>query len=425
MVAIPILEELSGSASGRMIGHFADIESSDTPPALVEQLQSKRERRLSVYPASAGFELVEELDFLAARAIEPNIFFHPRFLAPAMPRLEDRDVQLAVIRDDDERRSRLRLLVPFTIEKPSLPFSTAHLRTWSNMFGPLGTPLLDRDDPIGVLEDFFAMLARPHLKLPNVFVMPEVRLDGPFASMVRALADSRNLPVETTNHVERAFLESDLGGDDYLRETLRSHHLREFRRLRRKLGEIGSLEYRVARHPDDIRLGVEAFLALEAGGWKGRARTAMAVDRFLAAFAREAAQRLSEKDMCRVHSLSLDGTPIAILIVFIEHGVAYTWKTAYDEDYASFSPGTLLMLDVTRSHLEDPNITATDSCAVPHHPVMTRLWKERRTLGTLVIGLTPDAGRRTRQTAQELQRATQVRSFARDLRDKAKRALKR
>src|SRR5690606_25161928 len=157
--------------------------------------------------------------------------------------------------------------------------------------GPLGTPLLDRDDPIGVLEDFFAMLARPHLKLPNVFVMPEVRLDGPFASMVRVLADSRNLPVETTNHVERAFLESDLGGDDYLRETLRSHHLREFRRLRRKLGEIGSLEYRVARHPDDIRLGVEAFLALEAGGWKGRARTAMAVDRFLAAFAREAAQR--------------------------------------------------------------------------------------------------------------------------------------
>lgn len=425
MAATPILEELSGSASGRMIGEFADYSGMEIPPSLVEDAGNRPPRRLSVYPASAGFELVDELDFLAARTIEPNLFFNPRFLAPAMPRLEDRNIKLAVIRDGDEVRSRLRLLVPYTIEQPAIGFGTAHLRTWANPFGPLGTPLVDRDDPVDVMDDFFAMLARPHLKLPKVFVMPDVRLDGPFAAILGALAESRNLPLETVNRVDRPFLQSRLPGDDYLRASLRPHHFREFRRLKRKLAEQGTLEYAVARQPDEVRAGIEAFLALETMGWKGRARSAMAIDRFRAAFVREAAHRLSERDMCRVHSLRLDGVTIASLVVFVEHAVAYTWKTAYDEDYAAFSPGTLLMIETTRAHLEDPNIEATDSCAVPDHPVMSRLWSERRPLGTLVVGLTPDAERETRHTAQLLQHQKQARNMARTLRNRLKKTFRR
>src|SRR5690606_30883024 len=116
---------------------------------------------------------------------------------------------------------------------------------------------------------------------------------------------------------------------------------------------------------DEIRHGIETFLTLEASGWKGRERTAMAADRYRAAFAREAVHRLAERDLCRIHTLLLDEKPIASLVVFVESGMAYTWKTAYDEDYAAFSPGTLLMIEVTKSHLEDPNIMATDSCAAP------------------------------------------------------------
>ena len=47
------------------------------------------------------------------------------------------------------------------------------------------------------------------------------------------------------------------------------------------------------------------------------------------------------------------------------------------------------MIEVTKQHLDDPNIDVTDSCAVPDHPVMTRLWSERKPIGTLVIGMTP------------------------------------
>lgn len=402
MSVSPILEELSGSASGAMIDQFAGLtERADS--AQLEMLANQRPaRKLAIYPASAGFELVDELDYLAARAIESNIFFNPRFLAPAMPRLEDREVRLAVIRDGTETKSRLRLLVPFSIERSILPFSVPVLRTWANPFGPLGTPLVDYDDPAGVIEDFFAMLARPHLHLPKVFVLPEVRLDGPFTAMLKAVADARGLPIQITNQVKRPILQSSEDGETYLRNSLRAHHYREFRRLKRRLADLGELEYRIARQPDEIRHAAETFLTLEASGWKGRSRTAMATDRYRAAFAREAVHRLAERDMCRIHMLSLDGKVIACLIVFIEHGTAYTWKTAYDEEFATFSPGTLLMIEVTKNHLDDPNITLSDSCAVPDHPVMSRLWSERRPLGTIVIGLTPGADRQVRKAAAQI-----------------------
>lgn len=421
MAAVPLLEEMSGGPSGAMIAELAGLSQATTDPAHLEVLENRRpQRRLAIYPASAGFDLVEELDYLCARTVEPNVFFNPRFLAPAMPRLEDREVRLAVIRDGDEERSRLRLLVPFSVEKPPVPFGVTVMRTWSSPFGPLGTPLLDRDDPAGVIEDFFDMLARPHLKLPPVLVLPEMRLDGPVATLIRTVAESRGLALVTTNEMQRPFLQSDLDGETYLKNSLRPHHFREFRRLRRRLGEKGKVEHVVARGVDETRLGVESFLTLEASGWKGRERTAMAIDRYRAAFAREALHRLSEQDLCRVHSLTLDGRPIACLIVLVEAGVAYTWKTAYDEAYASYSPGTLLMMDVTCQHLDDPNIEMTDSCAVPDHPVMSRLWTERRPVGTTVVGLTPAADRATRQAASQLHLYRETRNMARILRNRVR-----
>jgi hypothetical protein len=421
MVAVPLLEEMSGSAAGAMIAGLAGL--SQAPRSLAQHEihgNGRRPRRLAIYPASAGFDLVDELDHLCVRTIEPNIFFNPRFLAPAMPRLEDREVRLAVIREGDEDRSRLRFLVPFSVEKPPVPLGVAIMRVWSSPFGPLGTPLIDNDDPVSVVEDLLDMLSRPHLKLPKVLVLPDMRLDGPVASVLRTVALGRNLSFHETLKVERPFLDSRLDGEDYLKNSLRAHHHREFRRLKRRLGDLGRLEYTVARQPDEIRRGVEAFLALEAAGWKGRERTAMAIDRYRAAFAREAVHGLAERDMCRVHTLTLDGKVIACLIVFIENGCAYTWKTAYDESLSNYSPGTLLMIEVTKTHLDDPNIMATDSCAVPDHPVMSRIWSERRAIGTLVIGLTPEADRAARQAAKQLHLYQETRNMARVLRNRLK-----
>ncbi|PZN48362.1 MAG: GNAT family N-acetyltransferase, partial [Proteobacteria bacterium] len=355
----------------------------------------------------------------------PNVFFNPRFLTPAMPRLEDRDVRLAVIRDGDEYRSRLRLLAPFTVERPAAPVGVPIIRIWSHPFGPLGAPLVDRDDPVGVIEDFISMLSRPHLKLPQVLVLPDLRLNGAVVPLLETVAEARGLSLLIVDRTERPLLQSELDAETYLKASLRPHHFREFRRLKRRLAELGSLEHCVARGPEEIADAIESFLTLEVSGWKGRERTAMAIDRYRAAFAREAVHRLAERDQCRIHSLTLDGRTIASLIVLVESGRAYTWKTAYDENYAAFSPGTLLMIEVTAQHLDDPNITTTDSCAVPDHPVMSRLWSERLPMGTVVVGMTPGADRLARQAASQLHLYRETRNVARILRNRMKSLLRR
>ncbi|WP_457663149.1 GNAT family N-acetyltransferase [Sinorhizobium medicae] len=375
-------------------------------------------RHLAVYPARAGYELQRELDFLSNRAIEQNVFFTGRFLAPAMPRLEDRVVRLAVIRDQSEQSSRIRFLMPFSIEKPGFAIGASIIRAWSNPFGPLGTPLLDAEDAAETISNLYAALATPSAGLPPVLVLPDIRLNGKFAQLARAVAIGENLPLTVTDTFRRPMLESLLDGPTYLSEAIGPQRLRELRRQWNNLAKQGSLTYSVARRPDDIRLRMEEFLVLEASGWKGRERSAMIMDRFRAAFAREAITNLAEADSVRIHTLDLNGKAIATIIVLIMAGEAYTWKTAYDERYAKYSPGKLLFAELTEWHLDDANIIRSDSCAVPDHPVMSRLWQEREEMGTLVIGLGQNRDRDVRQVAAQLHLYRNTRNMARLLREK-------
>lgn len=425
MAAVPVFEEQTGGAAAAMMAGLAGLDLNEPALAQFEGLanlkdlvQTSRSRRLSVYPASAGFEMAEELEYLSWRAIEPNIFFNPRFLAPAMPRLEDREIRFITVRDENDDMSRLRFLMPFSVERAGLGLGPQVLRAWSSPFAPLGTPLLDRDDPVGVLEDVLDILGRKHLKLPDVLVIPDIAEGGPVANALHTAAIGRNLSITAINQRLRPMLAYGEDPDEYFKEAMSSSHLRGFRSKLKRLHTEGAITFNEARDPVDVRRRTEEFLALEARGWKGRDRTAMSIDRYRAAFAREALYKLAERDMCRVHTLDLNGKAIASLIVLRESGSAYTWKTAYNEDYAKYSPGTLLMMDTTKMLLDDPNIMRTDSLAVPDHPVMSHLWKERQSLVTLVIGLAPGSDRTVRQAASQIQLHKKTQNVARTMRER-------
>ncbi len=413
----PIYNESMNSSANRLVGSLAS-EAEDRPAADMRLDVGRPGRQLSLYPGRVGYDLQEELDFLTYRVMEANVFFAPRFLAPAMPRLDDRQIRFAVIRDEDARRSRVRLMMPFSVEKPGFSVGPSILRVWSNPFGPLGTPLVDAEGAAETIDNMLEALARPEAKLPGILVLPDLRLNGRFTQLIKAVAIGRDLPLTITNTFERPMLQSEEDGDTYLKSTISKNHMRDMRRQFRLLGEEGRVSYNVARQPEEIRRRMEEFLALEASGWKGRKRSAMVMDRFRAAFAREAITNLAEVDAVRIHTLDLDGRAIASMVVFIMAGEAYTWKTAYDERYARFSPGKLLLSDLTDWHLDDPNIERTDSCAVPDHPIMSRFWKEREEMGTLLIGLKPNADRDMRQAATQLHMYRNTRNLARILRDK-------
>ncbi|HSF12608.1 MAG TPA: GNAT family N-acetyltransferase, partial [Erythrobacter sp.] len=76
-------------------------------------------------------------------------------------------------------------------------------------------------------------------------------------------------------------------------------------------------------------------------------------------------------------ALRLDGRAIAMLANFITAPGAYSFKTAFDEDYARFSPGMLLQLE-NLALLERPGVQWADSCAVEGHPMIERLWRDKR-----------------------------------------------
>lgn len=405
-------------AGGRAQAAVPPAAEHGRPPADHRLPVGRPGRSLSLYPATAGYDLQQELDFLSNRVMEPNVFFTGRFLAPAMPRLEDRTVRLAVIRDESAGRSRLRFLMPFSVEKPGFSIGSSILRAWSNPFGPLGTPLVDAEEAAETLDNLLEALGGSGTGLPPIMVLPDLRLTGPFAQLIRAVAIGRNLPVTVMGTYRRPMLESLFDGQTYLKHAISPEHFRELRRQWRKLDQLGDLSYNVARQPADIRLRMEEFLLLEASGWKGKGRTAMINDRYQAAFAREAITNLAETDGVRIHTLDLDGRAIASMVVFLAGGEAYTWKTAYDEDFAKYSPGKLLLAELTEWHLDDANIARSDSCAVPDHPVMSRFWEEREEMGTLVIGLQQNRDRDVRQVAAQLHLYRNTRNVARLLREK-------
>ncbi|MFA1623802.1 GNAT family N-acetyltransferase [Rhizobium mongolense] len=417
MVRVPPVTESTDTNANRMVHELASI-NFDLPQAEARVEIGRPGRELCLYPGRLGYELQDELDFLSNRAMEPNVFFTGRFLAPAMPRLEDRQVNFALIRDENGRRSRLRFLMPFSVERPGFAVGPSIIRAWSNSFAPLGTPLVDAEDAAETLDNLFEGLTARDLNLPATLVLPDIRLNGIFARMAKAVALSRNLPVTVTNPSQRPMLQSEDDAMAYLGRTISSSHKREMRRQWRQLEELGTAVYGVARQPRDIHARFEEFLAMEAGGWKGKRRSALATDRYHTAFAREAVSNLAAIDAVRIHTIDLNGKAIAATVVLMMGGEAYTWKTAYDEAYARYSPGKLLMAELTEWHLDDANIVRSDSCAVPDHPIMSRFWQEREEMGTLVIGLTQNGDRDVRQAAAQLHMYRSTRNMAKMLREK-------
>jgi hypothetical protein len=151
----------------------------------------------------------------------------------------------------------------------------------------------------------------------------------------------------------------------------------------RALAKQGVLEAHCLRGSDAAR-GVDTFLALEAGGWKGQAGTALAKrgdDRadLLAVF-----DAFAARDRLAVDVLTLDGRPIAAGVQ-IEAGAGQVfWRTAYDEALARHSPGMLLDLAVTRRVIAAGR-PMLDSGMGPFTRPDSQIWPGRRVFAVATL----------------------------------------
>jgi len=139
--------------------------------------------------------------------------------------------------------------------------------------------------------------------------------------------------------------------------------------------------------PPAIASGLADFLALEARGWKGRAGTAALDHGAIRRFVERAVTGLAGESKARIDRLRIGERTIATIVTLRSGATAWTWKIAYDEAFARFSPGVQLMMDLTESLLPDASLARVDSCAAPEHPMIDHLWRERLALADRLIGV--------------------------------------
>jgi CelD/BcsL family acetyltransferase involved in cellulose biosynthesis len=121
------------------------------------------------------------------------------------------------------------------------------------------------------------------------------------------------------------------------------------RRAERRCGDLGAVAPRLlAPQPWEVDALLKCFIEVEAAGWKGRSRTALAHHPRLRSFFERYAHAAAARGRLRVGFLEIDGRRIAAQLG-VEFARRYwTLKVGYDERWARCSPGLLLMHAVIR-----------------------------------------------------------------------------
>ena len=321
---------------------------------------------------------------LLARADAPNVFMDPVLVrAAAATDPAARYCALLAWKTIDGQRQLVGVW-SFAVARPrqsALPIRVLNVPPCAYSY--LATPVIDRDcidETLDAMLDCIAADAR----LPKIMALDAMGAEGAtYDALMRVLSQRGSAPC-VMEQSRRPKLRSELDGKAYLEKALSSSTRKKLRQHRRRLSEKGAVTSVVASEPEAVRRAFEEFLAIEAAGWKGREGTALLSDKADAAFMRGAVVALAEQGCASVHSLCLDGKPVSVQLVGRAGAAAFTWKTAYDEAYQDFSPGTLLLEDYTTAFLADKSIGFVDSCSFDDRGFMAT-WTERQPVADLWI----------------------------------------
>jgi len=339
-----------------------------------------RVERLKAESAEAHAAAWEDL---ARRCLEPNVFLEPGFaLAAAKHLAKGAAPNFLFVWDDAKPQSELIAVCPLAQQIGLRRFLPRRL--WTHDQAALGTPLLDR---ARAAEALSALFAYAHEEMPKAsgLIFPMLLQEGEFARLLTGFAASEGRPVEIFGAHKRAVVSGGQDPQSYFEQAITSGRRRKLRRARKLLEGRGAVTLRVLRTPEEIKAGTEDFLTLESKGWKGRRGTAFLKSPERAAFVRDVVAAFADTQRYFVLSFDLDGKPIAMALVFTSGDHAFFWKTAYDEDFATYSPGVLSILELTDILLRDPTIAFTDSCSAGDNPMYDNVWAERTPVADLFV----------------------------------------
>ena len=321
-------------------------------------------------------------DALALCASEPNPFHESWYLLPALRALDPAG-SVKLLRF--ELGGDLAAIMPVRHQNRYYRWPIPHLSVWIHGNCFLGAPLVAR----GLEQQFwraFLCWADANAGRALFLHLPHIPLGGPIHAALQAVLAESGRQGALVHREDRAMLASDLSPEAYFEASLSAKKRKELRRQFTRLSELGTLRFERQRGEAGLARWIEEFLALEHSGWKGAQGSALAshhdtIHLFREAMFGGAAQGRSER-----LTLWLDGKPIAMLASFITPPGAFSYKTAFDERFARYSPGVLLQRE-NLAMLQDDALDWCDSCAATDHPMIDHIWRERRAVGRLSIAI--------------------------------------
>lgn len=316
--------------------------------------------------------LVPEWQRLVAEASEPNPFYEPFMLVPAVAELaRGGEVVTLFVRSDGGD-----LIGVFPLRHvrfcPAMP--APHYAMWKHPYCYLSTPLTRSGDEVPALRAAMGWLSGAALRLgPHP-------VGGAFDLALQAFVASDGMLLQTTLQYDRPMVQTTLGSTEYYERAVSERKRKQLRRLQRRLGQRGSLGFHTMRSSAEVESGIGQFIALEHKGWKGRERTSFASNPRDRVFLERAAAAGAARGQVEVRSLTLDAAPIAMSITLRGGGGAFAFKIAYDEDHGANSPGVLLDVEMFKELLDDPAVLFVDGCSDPDYPISNPHWAERRSI---------------------------------------------
>jgi CelD/BcsL family acetyltransferase involved in cellulose biosynthesis len=317
---------------------------------------------------------------LSERASEPNGYYLPGWELAVNAFAPGRTDASALAAWNGDRLTGLMPLVSmwraYKIPLPALV--SAH------PYGTLCTPPLDR---AMATEAAAQLLQQARDAGARALMLRDMPLDGAVMNVFTEVLRRDGMQPRILQSNLRACLDATRDADELLHEALGSKKLKELRRQRHRLADLGAMHFDVARSPDEVSAAIKTFLALEASGWKGARGTALAQNDGDADFIRHATSALAANGQCEIVTLRAGDVPVAAGIVLRHQDRAFFFKIGVDERFAKFSPGVQLTLDLTRHLCADPAIASADSTASPDHPMINPIWRGRFAIGDVLIPL--------------------------------------
>jgi CelD/BcsL family acetyltransferase involved in cellulose biosynthesis len=324
--------------------------------------------------------LLAEWDVLASLASEPNPFGERWYLEAALDALGSDDIRVAIVRDD-----ALIGIIPLIAQRRYAGLPIAHVQNWLNHNAFLGTPLVRK----GAEQSFWAALLGHLDNAPQsgLFLhLAGMAIEGPVAAALEAVCLAKKRRVALVHREERALLERGLSPDAYWEDNVRGKKRKELRRQHKRLAEEGVLSFERGDGSGGLDQWIADFLALERAGWKGENGSALDCADETRALFKNALHEAAKAGKLELLAHYLDSKPIAMLVNFLTPPGAFSFKTAFDEGYARYSPGVLLQIE-NLALLERNGIDWCDSCAAQDHPMIDSLWSGRRSIGRYSVAI--------------------------------------